>query len=506
MSLVGKYAGRFRIVAEIGRGGMGVVYRARDTRLGREVAVKVLDQRYINEESVRRDFIREARTAGGLQKHANIVAIFDYGTIEGLPYFVMDFVEGRPLDQLLLQGRPFGLVRATRIVHQLASALDHAHRHGLVHCDVKPHNVILDRDDHVTLTDFGIARSFRDTHMTYVGQGGMVGTPAYMSPEQFESDPRKLKPATDIYSLGVLAYRLFTGQMPFKEGNIFQLQYEHSKVMPAPPSSVNRSLPTMMDPVLLKALAKRPRDRYRSAGEFGNELTTATALSISMTGQSPPAPTPGWFIYLLASLAGLVAVGGLIALIFLLRASPEPSEASTASPVSSESPPVEETSGDSGEFADLSMPTSDTATQVSGAPPIDTAPPPPSAVPERAGDANATASGPPVDVSVAQSIDLIEPAEGAPFGSGVVRFGWRASPAVPAQVAVCFGANCKPEYGIHGYTTDSRIDWDPCMSLANRADLEGRTGVYRWRVVSEDRRRSSETRSLSWGGCGASSP
>lgn len=103
MSLVGKYAGRFRIVAEIGRGGMGVVYRARDTRLGREVAVKVLDQRYINEESVRRDFIREARTAGGLQKHANIVAIFDYGTIEGLPYFVMDFVEGRPLDQLLLK-------------------------------------------------------------------------------------------------------------------------------------------------------------------------------------------------------------------------------------------------------------------------------------------------------------------------------------------------------------------------------------------------------------------
>jgi serine/threonine protein kinase len=280
---------RYRLVALIGEGGMAAVYRAVDTRLGRDVAVKVLHPEYARDQPFLQRFQQEAEFAASLGAHPNIVAIYDIGQDDALHYIVMELVEGRDLKDVIRQRAPLDVPEAFGIARQVASALAFAHQRGLVHRDVKPQNIMVTDAGNAKVTDFGIARSLSASQLTRTGM--VIGTAHYFAPEQAQGKPAA--PSSDIYSLGVVLYEMLTGHLPFEADTPIGVAMQHLHSDPPPPWDYNPALSTRAGAVALRALEKDPERRYRDATEFASALSEgAVAGSGGTTSISPIVPAP----------------------------------------------------------------------------------------------------------------------------------------------------------------------------------------------------------------------
>jgi eukaryotic-like serine/threonine-protein kinase len=299
-----RYAGAKRI----GRGGMGEIYRATDTTLGRAVAIKLLDLRHAQDEGVRERFTREALAVARLSGNAHIVTIYDVGEWRGRPFIVMEYLPGGSLQETIeTEGaQPPG--RVLDWLEQAASALDAAHREGVVHRDVKPANLLLDRHGRVHVADFGIATATGLSSLTQTGT--VLGTASYLSPEQAMG--QRATPASDLYGLGVVAFELLTGRRPF-EGDSVAAEASAHVTSPIPSvCDVNPGVPCELDPVFERALAKHPRDRYGSAAELvaalRGALDDAAGATRALPARPPTAPArsrgprrlPAWLVPVLA--------------------------------------------------------------------------------------------------------------------------------------------------------------------------------------------------------------
>jgi serine/threonine protein kinase len=282
MELAGRTIGNYQITEELGRGGMAVVYRAYQPSLNRYVAIKVLPPQFSFDRQFIERFQREARAAAGL-RHPNIVVIHDVGHQEGVYYLVMEYLEGRTLKDVIEQEGPLPARRVGRIVEQVATALDYAHQRGFVHRDVKPANIFVGKDDHVTLTDFGIAKAASETqHLTRTGT--LMGTPEYMSPEQAEGGT--VDHRTDLYALGVVLYQMLVGRVPFRGTTPHAVLHAVIYEPPPPPRQINPNLNPALEAVIVKAVAKRPGQRFQR----GAELTAA--LRGALRGKAPRVTVP----------------------------------------------------------------------------------------------------------------------------------------------------------------------------------------------------------------------
>ncbi len=260
------FDGRYRIVRKLGAGGMANVYLAEDQELGRRVAIKILNERHANDEQFVARFRQEAKNAAALS-HPNIVSIYDRGEAEGTYYIAMEFLDGRSLKELIVGRGPAPTAVAVEYARQILSALRFAHRHGIVHRDIKPHNVLVDGEGRVKVTDFGIARAGA-SQMTEAGS--IVGTAQYLSPEQARG--ASVDQRSDLYSLGVVLYELLTGEAPFEGDTPVEIAMKHLSQVPAPPSALRPELPPELDMVVMRALAKEPDDRYQNAEEMEADL------------------------------------------------------------------------------------------------------------------------------------------------------------------------------------------------------------------------------------------
>jgi serine/threonine-protein kinase len=281
--------GRYRVLSRIGSGGMADVYLAEDELLTRQVAVKVLQHRFVEDQEFVERFRREASSAAGLS-HPNVVAIFDRGSWNGTYYIAMEYLQGRSLKRLVREHGALDPEAAMDITIQVLLAASFAHRRGVVHRDIKPHNVILSDEGRVTVTDFGIARAGA-SDMTHTGS--IMGTAQYLSPEQAQGQP--VSAASDIYAIGVLLFELLTGRVPFDGESAVAIALQHLSSEPPAPSSVNPAVPSVLDPVVLRALAKDPADRYRDAREFIDALEGARSAVVAakVPGRYAPALTAG---------------------------------------------------------------------------------------------------------------------------------------------------------------------------------------------------------------------
>ena len=279
------FDGRYLIIRKLGSGGMANVYLASDQELGRRVAIKILDDRHARDEQFVERFRREAQNAAGLS-HPSIVSIYDRGEAEGTYYIAMEYVEGRTLKELLVARGPSPLGIAIDYTRQILSALRFAHRNGIVHRDIKPHNVIVDGEGRVKVMDFGIARAGAASQMTEAGS--IIGTAQYLSPEQARGAP--VDQTSDLYSTGIVLYELLTGGVPFNGETPVEIAMKHLSQVPAPPSSHRPEIPRDLDYVALRALAKDPADRYHSAEEMDSDLERI-ARGIGVSAETAEAAT-----------------------------------------------------------------------------------------------------------------------------------------------------------------------------------------------------------------------
>ncbi|WP_369053588.1 Stk1 family PASTA domain-containing Ser/Thr kinase [Kineococcus terrestris] len=291
--LVGRVLdGRYRVLGRIGRGGMGVVYRALDTRLDREVALKVLRADLAHDPEARQRFVREAKSAARLA-HPGIVSVLDQGSDEETAYLVMELVPGRTLRDVV---REHGLLtpgEALAVASDVLDALSEAHRKGVLHRDVKPANVLVGDDGRVKVADFGLARSAAATAQSTAGDGAeLVGTAEYLAPERVARGVADAR--SDVYGVGVLLFEMLTGQPPFTGDTPVRLAYRHVYDDPPAPSTLVPGLPAVLDRAVLKALAKDPDERYGDAAAFRDELRAArAALTPAELSARPARPAPG---------------------------------------------------------------------------------------------------------------------------------------------------------------------------------------------------------------------
>ncbi len=284
MDMEGKRLGRYQIVGELGRGGMAVVLKAYHPALDRYVAIKVLPPQFAYDQDFVRRFLREARSAAALH-HPNIVTIHDVDRADGYTFIVMQLVEGKTLDQVIRESGRLPLPRIQRITCQMVDALEHAHERGLIHRDIKPSNIMVDdaRDDKVTLMDFGLVRAAEDTSLTRTGT--IVGTPEYMSPEQAEGGD--IDHRTDIYSLGVVLFKMVTGRVPFSKSTPHAVLIAHMTEEPPSLRSLSPDVPAGVEAAIRKALAKNRQTRYARVRELGRDLVAASR------GAMGPSQAPG---------------------------------------------------------------------------------------------------------------------------------------------------------------------------------------------------------------------
>jgi eukaryotic-like serine/threonine-protein kinase len=260
------FDGRYRIVRKLGAGGMADVYLAEDQELGRRVAIKILNDRHAADDQFVERFRREAKNAAGLS-HPNIVSIYDRGTAEGTYYIAMEFLDGRSLKEMIVGRGPAPIKTAIDYARQILAAVGFAHRNGIVHRDIKPHNVLVSPEGRLKVTDFGIARSGA-SQMTEVGS--IIGTAQYLSPEQARGAP--VDQTSDLYSVGVVLYEMLTGQVPFTGDTPLEIAMKHLSAVPKPPSELRPEVPHDLDLIVLRALAKNPDERYQTAEEFDRDL------------------------------------------------------------------------------------------------------------------------------------------------------------------------------------------------------------------------------------------
>lgn len=261
--------GRYEVVDELGRGAMGVVYRALDPVLDRMVAIKTINLELPKAERAEYEarFYQEARAAGRLN-HPNIITIYDIGRTDRLAYMAMEFLEGEELRAVLTPGMPLPLMQGLDICMQVADGLAYAHDNRVVHRDIKPSNIMVVRDGWVKIMDFGIARLHESEVKTMTGL--IMGSPKYMSPEQVTGARPDAR--SDIFSLGVVLYEILTGTSPFTGESIHSIMYQIIHFQPPPPSRINRQVPEMLDLIVAKALSKKIDERYASAKELANDL------------------------------------------------------------------------------------------------------------------------------------------------------------------------------------------------------------------------------------------
>jgi serine/threonine-protein kinase len=298
-TLIGSvFDGRYRIERTLGAGGMADVYLAEDQELGRRVAIKILNDRHAADDSFIERFRREAKNAASLS-HPNIVSIYDRGEAEGTYYIAMEYLEGRSLKELIVGRGPAPIKTAIDYTRQILAAVGFAHKHGIVHRDIKPHNVLVGHELRLKVTDFGIARSGA-SQMTEVGS--IIGTAQYLSPEQARG--AQVDQTSDLYSVGVVLYEMLTGQVPFTGDTPLEIAMKHLSEIPRPPSELRPEVPHDLDSIVLRALAKDPSERYQSAEEMDADLarvaeglpvdpeteTMATAV-LSGSGLMAAAPT-----------------------------------------------------------------------------------------------------------------------------------------------------------------------------------------------------------------------
>ncbi|HEY4849827.1 MAG TPA: Stk1 family PASTA domain-containing Ser/Thr kinase [Streptosporangiaceae bacterium] len=284
--------GRYELDGVVGRGGMAEVYRARDIRLDRVVAVKTLREDLARDATFQARFRREAQSAASLN-HPSIIAVYDTGEDmagpANVPYIVMEYVDGRTLRDLLREDRRLLPERALEITDGVLRALDYSHRHGIVHRDIKPANVMLTRSAEVKVMDFGIARAVSDAQATMTQTAQVIGTAQYLSPEQARGE--RVDARSDLYSTGCLLYELLTGRPPFTGDSPVAIAYQHVRENPIPPSRVDPEIPGWADSIVLKAMAKDPADRYQSAAEMRTDIQRA------LSGVPVAAPPRGADMY-----------------------------------------------------------------------------------------------------------------------------------------------------------------------------------------------------------------
>ena len=317
---------------------MAVVYLGRDTMLERSVAIKILREDYSKNESFRERFRLEAKAAANLS-HPNIVTVHDFGFDSDRLYLVMEYLPGTDLKTILRERSRLPIQEAVNIIVQAAAGIGYAHRAGLIHCDVKPHNILVTPDQRIKVTDFGIARAMASVHPDE--RSDVVwGSPLYFSPEQAAGEPPS--PASDVYSLGIVLYEMVTGRLPFQSNDPVELARMHREVLPPHPRRFNPEIPSTLEQIIIKVLSKEPAARYRTADQFARVLSTFLETQQSpnivrpntseadtqpqlIPLQTPPPAQPDmatqdgvdaalnidWLTIFLALLA-ILAVGGLI--------------------------------------------------------------------------------------------------------------------------------------------------------------------------------------------------
>jgi serine/threonine-protein kinase len=274
-------AGTYRIDRELGRGAMARVFLAEDLRHKRAVAVKLLPPETATPDSAER-FLREIRITAGLQ-HPNILPLIDSGAATGLCWYVMPYIEGESIRTRLAQGH-LPLLEATRYAIEVARALAYAHSQSIIHRDIKPENIMLS-GGRAIITDFGLGRAVKGDAARLTAMGLPLGTPAYMSPELIQGEDADER--SDIYGLGCVYYEMITGRLPFI-GSLAEVLRQHVNATPSPPSRYRPGLPSQVDQVSLRALAKSRAERYASANDFANDLERIAALATLETTAAPP--------------------------------------------------------------------------------------------------------------------------------------------------------------------------------------------------------------------------
>lgn len=266
---------RYKLLETVGAGGMAVVYRAQDMMLERPVSIKLLRQDFSGNQAFRQQFRLEAKAAANLS-HPNIVTVHDFGFDSGRLFIVMEFMPGKNLKTLIRERGRIPVQEAASLIAQACAGIGYAHRAGLVHCDVKPHNLIVTPDRRLKVTDFGIARALASINPNEQTDE-VWGSPQYFSPEQ--ASGLAPSPASDVYSLGVVLYEMLTGQLPFTASDAQELARQHREARPVPPRRLNRDIPNELEQIIMKVLSKEPSQRYRSADQLGRLLTPFTAPS-----------------------------------------------------------------------------------------------------------------------------------------------------------------------------------------------------------------------------------
>ena len=280
---------RYQLLERLGAGGMSDVFRARDLMLERSVAIKVLHENYSNDIDFQQRFRQEARAAANLS-HPNIVTVHDFGFDHGQLFIVMEHIPGKDLKTLLRQRGRYSVEDAIPLIVQACAGIGYAHRAGLVHCDIKPHNMIVTPDGRLKVTDFGIARAM-STILPDERADVVWGSPQYFAPEQAVGEPPS--PASDVYSLGVVLYEVLTGALPFTAPTSEELARMHLEMPPIPPSEYVPDIPTALEQIVLKVLSKEPAARYRTADQlgrvllrFGTQRDASTTPSLSLTPEA----------------------------------------------------------------------------------------------------------------------------------------------------------------------------------------------------------------------------
>ena len=327
--MIGRTISHYKITEKLGEGGMGVVYKAEDTKLERTVALKFLAGHLLNDEEAKARFLREAKAAAGLH-HPNICPVYEISEAEGRTFLSMAFIKGESLEARIEQG-PLPLKEALDIGRQIAEGLEAAHEEGVVHRDIKPANVIVDAKSHATIMDFGLAQLTEASRLTRNGQ--TMGTTAYMSPEQCEGSGTDHR--TDVWSLGVVLYEMVVGERPFKGDYDKAVMYSILNEGPEPITSLRTGVPMELEVAVNKALAKSPEERYQNTSDFvvdlrtlaeklkssrSRLLTPATTATPSDVGAQRVAPAR-WLSWSLFAVATAVAL--VLAFVHLTEPTPE---------------------------------------------------------------------------------------------------------------------------------------------------------------------------------------